>query len=594
MNSSLFTPRRILIGVAIIALLLLLRECFKTRTDTGASPEQVNIRYDAAPGNLNPFLTTLGVNLYSCARIFSTFSELDPQSFKLVPTIVKEIPQERKISEGPHAGEFAYDFEIIPEAVWDNGTPVTGNDMAFTMKIIFHPLMPAKAFLSYFKDMSGIDIDPANPKKFTIYFKQYYILALETLCQTPIMPAYHYDANNRLGNTPIADFLDSTKLKSFETDSGMKAFVEEFKQPKFANDPNGIVGSGPYRVEKMNEQGLILVKKENYWGDKLVDKRPLLAAYPKRLVYKVVKDENVVENMLKNGELDIVPGSLSPGKFLEMKAKDSLAAKYNFDILPAMQYSRWLLNLNKPNLQDVRVRKALAHIVDYDNFIKNIRLNLAIRTLSPILPSKKYYAKDLAYYDFNIDKAKELLKEAGWSDSDGDGVMDKTEAGRKVKLVIEVLVPPVRSSQQYTESVTETARLVGIEIKSITTDISEIAQKTLTGDYESTFLAAVLYPGLTDLSQRYHSRYLAPNGDNRSRYINPKLDDILDRIRAEPDEAVRNPLYIEAQKIIREDLPEIFLFVPQQTIITSKRLDGVITANRPGYYEQLFKLKKTQ
>jgi ABC-type transport system substrate-binding protein len=594
MNSSLFTPRRILIIIAIIAALLLLRECFRTRASVVANPDQVNIRYDAAAGNLNPFLTTLGADLYSCARIFSTFAELDPKTLELMPTAVKDIPQARKVVDGPHAGELAYDFEIIPEAVWDNGTPVTGHDWVFTMKIIYHPLIPSKAYLSYFKDMSGIDINQENPRKFTVYFKQHYILALETMCQTPILPAYNYDPNNRLGNNPIADFLDSTKLKSFETDPGMRAFAEEFQQPKFANDPNGIVGSGPYKMEKMNEQGLILVKKDKYWGDKLAEKRPLLAAYPKRLVYKVVKDENVVENMLKNGELDIVAGSFSPGKFLELKAKDSLAAKYNFELLPALQYNRWILNLSKPNLQDLRVRKALAHIVDYEHFIKNIRMNLAVRTASPVLPSKKYYANDLVFYDFNIDKAKELLKAAGWSDSDGDGIMDKTEAGKNVKLVIEVLVPPVRSNQQYAESITETARLAGIEIKSVTTDLTEINPKTKSGDYETAFLGAVLFPGLTEISQRYHSKYLAPKGDNRSRYINPKLDDILDRIRSEPDEAVRTPLYVEAQKIIHEDLPEIFLFAPQQTIITSKRLDGVISANRPGYYEHLFKLKKAE
>lgn len=594
MNSSLFTPRRILTGVAIIALLFLLRQCFITRQHAATFTDQVNIRNDAAAGNLNPFLTTLGADMYACARIFSTFGDVDPQSLELVPTLIKEIPQARKVLDGPHAGELAYDFEIIPEAVWDNGTPVTGNDMAFTMKIIFHPLVPSKAFLSYFKDMGGIDIDAANPKKFTVYFKQYYILALEAMCQTPIMPAYHYDANNRLSNTPIADFLDSVKLKSFQQDPGMMAFADEYQQAKFANDPKGIVGSGPYRMETMNDQGLILVKKENYWGDKVADKRPLLAAYPKRLVYKVVKDENVLENMMKNGELDIIASSLSAGKYIEMKAKDSLAARYNFGMLPATSYSRWLLNLNKPILQDIRVRKALAHIIDYDHFIKNIRMNLAVRTVGPILPNKIYYAKDLAFYDFNIEKAKALLAEAGWSDSNGDGILDKTEAGKNVKLVIEVMVPPIKANQQYAESVTETARLAGIEIKTVLTDISEITPKTKAGDYETAFISAALSSGLTEMSQRYHSRYLAPKGDNRSRYINPKLDDILDRISAEPDEAARNKLYIEAQKILYEDLPEIFLFVPQQPIVTAKKFDGVVTANRPGYYEQLFKLKKSE
>ncbi|MCB0526130.1 MAG: ABC transporter substrate-binding protein [Saprospiraceae bacterium] len=592
MNTNFFASKNTFLFLLLLASVFMF--CAVSCTDDAEVNQTtvVNIRYDAAASNLNPYLTALGSDIYSCARIFQTLGDLDPKSLELEPMIVTSIPQVRTVKEGEHEGELAYDFELLPEATWDNGTPVTGHDMEFTMKLIFHPLLPTKAYAGYFKDLTGIETDQSNPKKFTVYFKQYYILALESICQIAIMPAYNYDPENLITNIPLADFLYPEKSKTLESNPNLVKFAEVFQQPKYGNDPASIVGSGPYRMETMNDQGLILVKKQSWWGDKVSDKRPILAAYPEKLVYKVVKDENVVENMMKSGELDIIAGSLSPGKFLEMKEKDSLTANYDFTLLPALQYNRWLLNLTKPNLQDVRVRKALAHIVDYNHFIKNIRKNLAVRSLSPILPNKRYYAKDLEYYDFNIDKAKELLKEAGWTDTDGDGFVDKMLNGKKVKFVLEVLVPPIRSNQQYAESVTETARLAGIEIKSITTDLTEISPKTKRGDYESAFIGAVLFPGLSELSQRYHSRYVAPAGDNRSRYINPKLDEILEAIAAETDDAKRDQYYLEAQKIIHEDLPEIFLFSPAQPIITSKKFDGVVTPNRPGYYEQMFKLKK--
>jgi peptide/nickel transport system substrate-binding protein len=592
MNSSLITPRRIIIAVAVIALLLLIRQCFK-KTDPGTGEaDQVSTWYDAAATNLNPYLTVKGADLYTCARIYQSFGDLDPKSLELQPMIIEKIPVVRTVESGPHAGQLAYDFNILPEAVWDNGSAITGNDFAFTLKLIYHPLLPTKAFGSYFKDLSGIEVDPANPRKFTIYLKQYYILALESMCQIPIMPAYHYDPSNRMGNIPIADFLDSTKLEAMKTDPGLKAYAEEFQLPKFTNDPTFIVGSGPYKMETMNDQGVILVKKKNWWGDKVAERYPLLTAYPKKLVYKVVKDENVVENMLKNGELDIVAGSISAAKFLEMQQKDSIASRYNFEVLPSLGYNRWLLNLSLPNLQDVRVRKALAHIVDYDHLIKNIRLNLAIRTVGPILPSKRYYAKDLVMYDFNIEKAKVLLANAGWKDSNGDGILDKVVNGQNTKFVLDLLVPTNRTNQQYAESLTETARLAGIEIKMVTTDIGQITQMTRSGDYQSALLGAALSPGLSELSQRYHSKYLAPAGDNRSRYINPTLDELLGRIASEQDDTKRDLLYLEAQKILYDDLPEIFLFAPKQPIITAKKFEGVITASKPGYHEHRFKLKK--
>ncbi len=592
MNSSLFTPRRILAGIAILAALFLLRECLKNRTAAGEVPGQVNIRYDAAATNLNPYLTSKGSDIYTCARVFSTFAEMDPKTMELLPAIIKEIPSVRTVSAGPRKGQLAYDFEILPEVVWDNGTPVTGRDVAFTLKIIFHPLIPAKAFQSYFKDLCGIDIDQQNPQKFTLYLKNYYFLALEAMCQSPIMPAYHYDPSNRMGNIPVADFLDSTKLAAFKTEPGMVAFAEEYQQPKYANDPKSVVGSGPYQLEVMNEQGVVLVKKQKYWGDAMAEQRPIVAAYPKKLVYKVVLDENVVENMLNIGELDVVAGSLSAGKFLEMKQKDSLAAKYHFDILPSSRYSRWFFNLQKPNLQDVRVRKALAHIVDYDHFINNIQSGLAVRIVSPILPTKRYYAKDMPMYDFNIQKARDLLADAGWSDSDQDGIVDKVVNGKKVNLTIEVFVPINNTSKKYGESITETGRLAGIQIQAVNLDLSEIDKKSSIGDYESAFLGANIFMGLSDLSQRFHSKNLAPNGSNRSRYINPSLDAVLDSISSEKNDARRDQLYLKAQKILHDDVPEVFLLSPAQTIITAKKFDAVITSNRPCYIEQLFKLKK--
>jgi peptide/nickel transport system substrate-binding protein len=98
--------------------------------------------------------------------------------------------------------------------------------------------------------------------------------------------------------------------------------------------------------------------------------------------------------------------------------------------------------------------------------------------------------------------------------------------------------------------------------------------------------------GLTDLYQVFHSRNLAPAGDNRYRVANPALDKLIDEIRSTPDEAARNALYIKAQQLFVELMPEITLCVPQVRVIVSKRFDHALTDNRPGYYVPFFALKK--
>jgi ABC-type transport system substrate-binding protein len=104
-------------------------------------------------------------------------------------------------------------------------------------------------------------------------------------------------------------------------------------------------------------------------------------------------------------------------------------------------------------------------------------------------------------------------------------------------------------------------------------------------------MGAQLFPGLVELYARFHSASLIPAGDNRSGFANVKADSLIVAIRTTPDEAVRKALYLQVQQILHDELPEVPLFAPLQRIIVANRFDYVLTANRPGYYEQMFKLK---
>ena len=137
--------------------------------------------------------------------------------------------------------------------------------MAFSIKIIFHPDLPTGIYRGFFEYLKALEVDPANPKKFTAYFSQYYMLMVESMCGVPIYPAYNYDRNNYLANIPLSDFLDEKKSAGLKYNPSAQAFAKEFLEPKFANDKNFVSGSGPYRLESTDgEQGTVLVKKENW------------------------------------------------------------------------------------------------------------------------------------------------------------------------------------------------------------------------------------------------------------------------------------------------------------------------------------------
>lgn len=594
--NNLLTPRRILIAAAVLLAAWLLYPIVFGEKKVRA-PEEVTVRIDAAPNTFNPFLSNgHGPSSYVTRQTIQTLGEVDPESLEMKPLMITSIPKVRIINEGSKKGQFAYDFEIIPEAVWDNGSPITARDVEFTLKLIFHPGLPTKNYHGFLNKMTSMETDPANPKKFTIYYGSFYMLALETLCSIPIYPAYNYDASNRLTNIPLSDLLDTTKTAVLATDPNIMAFVEEFSQPKFANDPNAISGSGPYRLQLMNEQGTVMVKKQNWWGDKVADKYPMLAAYPKKLVYKVVREDPVLENLLRNGELDLAGGVITPSKFLEFKADSLLSKKYDFFALGSVQYNRWLLNHRNPILGDVQVRRALTHIVDYEYFIQEVQRGLAIRIAVSMPPNRPYYDKSLPLPDYNIAKARQILTQAGWSDANGDGILDKVINGRSTPLSFKVTVPmTIKTNEMMATSLKESARQAGIDLQLVSVDLTTMSADTRNGNYDSALMGVVMFPGWVEYYQRFHSNSFSPAGDNRSLYANAEADRLIEAIRTEPDEAKRMDLYRQIQKVFYDDIPEIPVYAPLQRIIISKKFEpGLETENRPGYWEHFARLRSDE
>ncbi len=552
----------------------------------------VTVRMEAAATSLNPILPGAGYNRYAAANIFQSLATLEPKTLEMVPVLIKQVPKVYQVQEGPYRGSLAYDFEIRDEAVWDNGTPVTAKDFLFTLKMIYHPSLPLGDWLGYFEYLQGIETDPANPKKFTAYFSQFYILALETLCQFPIYPAYNYDPDNVLSGIPLADLQNRERAQQLvAANPALSAWAEAFQSPRFANDKSAISGSGAYRLEQFDvDQGIVFVKKENWWGDRLAADNPYLGAFPDKIIYRFVKDEAPTESLIRSGDLDVIP-ALSPAKFLEMKSDTCLGQQYAFELIDGSTYGRIMCNLRKPQLADKRVRQALAYAIDYNYLLNTVWQGMAVRCVSPINPAKPFYARDLKPYDYDIQKARELLAAAGWSDSNGNGIADKDINGTRVELEMTLLVAGASAvSSQAAKSIATTARSAGFGINVVDEDIRAIVEKSRLGDYDLALTGSTVFPGLWDPYQTFHSKSIGAG--NRYGFSNPDMDRLIESLRTEPDDERRSVQYIQAQHILYDELPEIFLYAPRQRLAANRRFKYVFSANRPGYYEQYFRLNQ--
>jgi peptide/nickel transport system substrate-binding protein len=558
---------------------------------TGQKGENtLRIRTEAEATVLNPYMPSPGYSRFVANIIFQTLGAPDPKTLEMRPTLITQMPELRTITEGPRAGMFAYDFEVRPEANWDDNKPITAHDIAFILKIILNPYLPTQAWRGYFETLKHLEIDTQNPKKFTAYFDKYYILTLESMCQVPILPAHLYDAQNTMQALPLAGFIDGTAAKTADT-VALKAFAAAYQAPGFSNDPKMINGSGAYKLESIQPgESITLTRKANFWGSK-VTSEPLLAAHPDKIIYRTIKDEAATENLMRNQEIDL--GSITNvQKFLEMQKDPELSKNYEIASQPTFNYGYWMLNTRNPILQDKAVRKALAQLVDYQKIQTEVYQQMAERTIGPINPTKAYYNKDVQPYQFDITTASTALQAAGWQDTDNDGVREKQIAGKKQKLTFKIITSGASAvSTKTAEMIRDAARKAGVEIMLESADINVITQKTRAGDFESAILAAAAFPGLEDLYQLYHSSSLAPKGDNRSFYASPTADALIEQIRANPDAKTRGEQYKQLQAVISDDAPHVFLFVPRQRYFAHKRFTPVMSAMRPGYYEGLFQLK---
>ncbi|MCB9333350.1 MAG: hypothetical protein H6574_19990 [Lewinellaceae bacterium] len=224
---------------------------------------------------------------------------------------------------------------------------------------------------------------------------------------------------------PLSDLQDPIRAQQVvAAKPALSAWAEAFQSPRFANDKTAISGSAAYRLESFDVDQGLFYKKQNWWGDKLVSDNPYLLAAPDKIVYRFVKDETPTESLIRSGDLDVIP-NLSPAKFLELKKDTCLNLRYSFELVGANSYGRIMVNMRNPRLADRNVRQALAHVIDYNYMINTVWQGMAERCVSQANPAKPFYARDIVPYDYNIQKAKDLLAAAGWKDSNGNGIVDK-------------------------------------------------------------------------------------------------------------------------------------------------------------------------
>lgn len=588
--------------LSLLALLFVVAGCGNDapteENTTEATPKYstentVYARLPAEPDRINPLITT---NTYSRAvyeNIFLYLLDFDHQTFELTPQLAKARPEINEITSGPFAGGVAYTYEIHDEAVWDNGTPITGEDVAFTLKILFNPKVnagPARSYLDFIRD---IEIDATNPKRFTISTAQKYIIGEAAISNVPIYPAYIYDANGLLNDISLVDLTDPAKQASLETTyPQLQEFANIFNSDEFARNKGKVMGAGPYTLESWETgQQIILNRKKDWWGDQLTATNELMAARPDQVVYKIITDQTATVAALKDQLIDVT-AQIDVKDFIDLQANELVTDNYNLYAPNALQLYYIGLNTKDPKLQDKRVRRAITHLVDVDQIIEELFYGLGERRIGPVAPSKPYFNEALKPIAFSVARAKALLEEAGWVDSNSNGVVDKEIDGERVELEIDFLATSNgKFGNNLAQLLEVTFPQAGVKLNIDRVEFTVLYEQLKTRTFEMFAGAWAQDPTPDDFKQIWHTDSDNPNGTNRVGFGSAASDDLIDQIRVTLDEEERAGLYKSFQQMVYEEQPYIFLFAPKERLAIHKRFKADPSSLRPSFFPREFELK---
>jgi peptide/nickel transport system substrate-binding protein len=576
-----------------IALVISLLSACKNsgKTSNAVYKDQVVIHALSDAEGLNPMITSDASATQIMYNLFQSLLNYDMnESMDLIPVLAKARPE---ITVLPDGSGMELTYEIREEAKWDNGSPITAADVAFSFKALKCPGVNSDARKTSVDFINDIKFYPENPRKFTLVSNKLYALAEDASgTDVNIIPEYAYDPKGLLKSFKISDF--NKPNPAIMADAKCKEFAEAFNSPEYAHDPDKIVGSGAYKLEKWETgQRNILVKKDNWWGENVKEKNIYFEANPKRLVYETINDFNTALVALKGGKLDVI--YVTPVKdYLDLDESPKFKENFAKSEPPMLVYAYLGLNVRDKILKDVKVRQALAHLVDVDQIIEKVLYGLGTRVIGDVLPSHKDdYNNDLALYKYDVEKAKSLLSEAGWADSDGDGILDKVIDGQKTpfKLVYNYNAGnPVREtvgllSQQWFKA-------VGIELSIVPLDWSLYLDELKKQKVQMWYGSWIQDPRDYDPRQIWHTES-RNGGSNYTGYGNAVSDQLIEDICKEIDPAKRSVLYKKWQENLHNEVPNIFLYTSDFRNIIHNRFENVNAGSRyPGYWEAGFKVKK--
>ena len=313
-------------------------------------------------------------------------------------------------------------------------------------------------------------------------------------------------------------------------------------------------GTGPFKfVSFASDQDVQLVANDDYFGGK-----PTV----KSIRIKIVPDNSTREAEFQKGSAD-----LGINLDLEPVTVESLKKAPGVKISQAdgTNLAHLGINTTDPVLKDVRIRQALAYGIDREALIRDLFLGQA-KPASSVLPINQWaFEPNVTTYNYDPEKAKTLLDEAG-----------KKQTGEQPRFKLTLKTSPLSISKKVGEVLQEQMRRIGIDLQLQSLENQKLTQDITEGNFQLYYRIMVGGNQSTDIFKfAYHTKSMPPNGQNRMRYSNPKLDKLIDEAALAPQDK-RKEIYAQIQKTLADELPQIYLWYSAAITVNRDRVTNLV------------------
>lgn len=459
--------------------------------------------------------------------------------------------------------KLTYTYRLRRGVQFADGRLFTSADVKFSFDVMRDPAVNAEHLRSAFDDVESL----TTPDDHTVvvkYKKKYWPGIYSVGFSLRILNKGWYEEQ-------IPVWAKKSGIEQYATEPGKPGFGEVFNKIRIP-----CPGAGPYYWAQddydpavASTTGIEWVQNPFWYGWQV---HPRHYNFPKLRWRFISDDVAAFEEFRKQGfDVSTVDFNTYDDEYSKDPTISAIARYEEYDHI-GLAFSHIAWNCRQPPFDDPRVRRAMTMLMDREWIVKEIERGRAQVATCPTKPIYPEYSHDIKPIPFDIEGARKLLAEAGWKDSDGDGVLDRN--GKRFEWELKV-GSPRRFYTQVGAALQDACKKAGIRMSLRTLEWATFIQDLEERRFDAVCLYASFADPWVEPSESYHSSQDVPRGGNISGWRNAKADQLLEQFREEFDEKRRAELFHEFNHVFDQEQPHTLLVHGKVGVLVNKRFEEI-------------------